>query len=136
MSNVKERILRFIEFKGLKKEKFFSGIGMSYGSFKGKAKKTPINSKAIEKILHIFPELNAEWLILGKGPMLKTQNQGPGFIHEQSVNYNPQNTPASEDLEENLRKALRMMEDYKKMINILRSEIKFLKKELEKCKEK
>lgn len=71
-SNIKERILHLTDIKGIAKEKFFEKIGMSYGNFKGKSKNTPINSKAIEDIFTIYPDVNIEWLITGKPPMLNT----------------------------------------------------------------
>ena len=131
MLNIKERILYFIEFKGLRKEKFIKSIGMSYGSFKGRAKTTPINSKAIEKILKSFPDLNPEWLILGKEPMLKSQDVSPFQVKEKDVTYS--STEVS-TIKENLAKAMQKLDEYKKMINILRSEVKFLRSELQKYK--
>lgn len=68
---IKDRILKISDYSGLTKELFFSKIGMTTANFRGKAKETPINSTAIENILSVFPEINPEWLITGKGPMLK-----------------------------------------------------------------
>lgn len=69
-SNIKGRILYLSEYYNLSKEYFFENIGMSYGSFKGSAKERPLNSDAIENILTKYPEINAHWLITGKGEML------------------------------------------------------------------
>ena len=44
---------------------------MTYGNFTGKAKETPLNSTAISNILLEMPDINAEWLLTGKGNMLK-----------------------------------------------------------------
>lgn len=71
-TNIKERILYISEFKGVTKETFFEKIGMSYGNFKGKSKETPINSKALEDILSIYPDINPIWLITGKGEILNS----------------------------------------------------------------
>lgn len=73
ITNIKERILQIAEYEGIAKEIFFKKINMSYGNFKGKSKKTPINSNAIADIFAIFPELNLEWLLTGKGEMLKNK---------------------------------------------------------------
>ena len=68
---IKDRILKISDYSGLTKELFFSKIGMTTANFRGKAKETPINSTAIENILSVFPEINPEWLLTGKGSMLK-----------------------------------------------------------------
>lgn len=68
---IKERIIQLIESKGIPKESFYANIGMTSASFRGNAKNTPLNSNAIENILSIIPDANAEWLLTGKGAMLK-----------------------------------------------------------------
>ena len=40
---------------------------MSYGSFTGQAKNTPLNSNAIANILCIVPDVNLHWLLTGIG---------------------------------------------------------------------
>jgi hypothetical protein len=70
-SNIKERILYLLEIKGIIKEKFFIEIGMTYGNFTGKAKKTPLNSTAIGNIFSKIPDVNLEWLLTGNGETLK-----------------------------------------------------------------
>lgn len=74
---IKDRILQLAKYKGFKLEDFFKKIGMTYGNFKGKSKETPINSKAIEDILSIIPDVNVEWLLTGKGSMLKGETLQP-----------------------------------------------------------
>ncbi|MGQ1929031.1 transcriptional regulator [Ornithobacterium rhinotracheale] len=69
--NIKERILYLLDMKGVAKSTFFPKIGMTYGNFTGKSKETPLNSDAIGNILSEFPDLNPEWLLTGKGEMLK-----------------------------------------------------------------
>lgn len=70
-SNIKERVLQIAENKGIAKEKFFQNIGMTYGNFKGRSKGTPLNSNAIADISSIYPDVDLQWLITGKGKMLK-----------------------------------------------------------------
>ena len=67
---IKERIIQFIDLKGVTKEHFYNKIGMTSANFRGKAKETPINSTAIENILSEFPDLNLDWLITGKGEQI------------------------------------------------------------------
>ncbi|AQX86127.1 helix-turn-helix transcriptional regulator [Elizabethkingia bruuniana] len=68
---IKDRIIQVVEYKGIAKENFYKKIGMTSASFRGKAKETPINSTAIENILSEIQDLNSEWLLTGKGEMLK-----------------------------------------------------------------
>lgn len=68
---IKDRVVQILETKGIAKESFYVKIGMTSASFRGNAKKTPLNSTAIENILSIIPDLNPDWLLTGKGPMLR-----------------------------------------------------------------
>jgi len=78
---IKERILQILEYKHLVKEIFFSKIGMTSANFRGNAKKSPLNSNAIENILSEFPEINPEWLLTGKGEMLKSDESLKPVAH-------------------------------------------------------
>lgn len=73
-TNIKERVLQIAEIKGISKEKFIESIGMTYGNFKGKSKNTPLNSNAIEDILTSNRDIDPEWLLTGKGEMLRSDN--------------------------------------------------------------
>lgn len=73
-TNIKERVLQIADFKGVTKEKFFNEINMTYGNFKGKSKNTPLNSNALADILTIYNEISPEWLLTGKGEMLKQEH--------------------------------------------------------------
>lgn len=63
-----ERIESIIKFKELNKRQFYLQTGLSNG-FLDKVKS--IGSDKIEIILNTFPGVNPEWLITGKGDMLK-----------------------------------------------------------------
>lgn len=71
--SIKERILQFAKFQNISIEDFLSSIDMTYGSFKGKAKKMSINSDALVKIYTLYPHLNFEWLLVGSGEMIKSE---------------------------------------------------------------
>ena len=64
---IKGRILYIAEIKWFGKKNFCEKIGMSYGSFTGQAKNTPLNSNAIANILCIVPDVNLHWLLTGIG---------------------------------------------------------------------
>ena len=63
-----DRILQIIEYKGINKSQFYRQTRLSNG-FLDKVK--DIGASKIEYILNSFPEIDASWLITGKGSMLK-----------------------------------------------------------------
>jgi repressor LexA len=72
MTNIKERILYiYLNIKEKKKEDFFKNLGFSYANFKGIQKKSALNSDSIDIFLSKFPNIDANWLLTGKGEMLK-----------------------------------------------------------------
>lgn len=77
---IKERVLELAKAKGITIEIFLESIGMTYGSFKGKAKKGTLNSTAIEEIYTNYPDVSLEWLITGKGEMLKSDYPKSDFV--------------------------------------------------------
>lgn len=82
ITSIKERILQIAEYKGFTNEKFCEKIGVSYSNFKGNRKFTSIGSEYLATILTVFSEISPDWLILGKGEMLrdinKTDDKQPG----------------------------------------------------------
>lgn len=74
-TTIKERILHYTDYKGFSKEKFFEELGVTYGNFKGKAKEKALSSEVLAKIVSKYPELNSEWLLTGKGIMLKSKTE-------------------------------------------------------------
>ena len=97
MTTIKDRVLQVSDYKGVGKEKFFEELEVSYGTFKGKAKESGLNSNILEKIIAKIPEISAEWLLTGKGEMLKSsvqnivQNSGKNSINNISGNIKQQN---------------------------------------------
>lgn len=67
---MKERILQFIDYKGFSKRKFYAETGLSNGILD---KTSGLSVETLEKIYSVFPEINLEWLITGKGSMLKEE---------------------------------------------------------------
>lgn len=63
-----------MELRELNNNKITVKAGLSNGLL-GNAFKTGrgLNSESIEKILNAYPEINAEWLLTGKGEMLKKE---------------------------------------------------------------
>lgn len=85
---IKERILQFIEKQGIKKEEFYAKTEISASNFKGAGLKSEAGGSMLVKILTIYPEINSEWLIIGKGQMLKESvNLQPIATNKDNVDF-------------------------------------------------
>jgi hypothetical protein len=71
-----ERLSEYMIFRGINNNMITVSAGLSVGQI-GKAisNNSGINSTSIEKILHTYPEISPEWLLTGKGSMLKTETE-------------------------------------------------------------
>ena len=81
-STQKDRILQFIEYKGIGKNKFYNETGISNGILD---KKSGLSMDTIEKFYSTYPEINPEWLLTGKSEMLKSGNTNTETSKEESV---------------------------------------------------
>ncbi|CAM4017406.1 MULTISPECIES: hypothetical protein [Flavobacterium] len=120
ISNIKERILYFAKNQNISYESFCESIGMTYGSFKGVAKQRPLNSDALEILITKYPEINCEWLLIGKGAMLQKEEK----TIENVIS-----------LETSLRKELdlknQVISHYKEKVTFLEDKIKAMGTDLE-----
>ena len=71
-NTVKQRIMLFIQMKGIKVGTFERMCGLSNAYLKS-INNSPSLSK-IDKICETFPELNKDWLITGRGEMFSAEN--------------------------------------------------------------
>lgn len=67
----KEKIKKYLEYKGISKNKFYVRTGLSVG-FLDSGKSLGVDKARI--ILNIYSDLNPDWLILDKGEMLKPES--------------------------------------------------------------
>lgn len=72
ISHIKKNILQFVEYKGVTKVEFCEKTGISYENMTGNGLKSELGGDKIHKILHIFPEIDANWLLTGEGSMFKS----------------------------------------------------------------
>ncbi len=82
---IKERISEFISTIKTNNFAFEKKCGLSRGYLN--AIKEDVGSSKLELILRAYPELSAEWLLLGEGPMLK-KNDTPTFQSQNFENIN------------------------------------------------
>lgn len=70
--SVVKRIKKYLDFKGITNQKFEIEVGYSNGAFGSQLKNDKsIGSDKLENILNKYSEINPEWLLTGKGEMLK-----------------------------------------------------------------
>lgn len=75
-----DRLDKYIKYKGLNDNKVTVQTGIPVGSL-GKQRKGSrgLSVQSIAKLLHSYDDLNSEWLLTGKGSMLKSeQNKDVG----------------------------------------------------------
>lgn len=91
MKKVIERLHDYIEFKGISLNSFDKSVGASNG-YIGKQIKNlaSIGGDVIEKIAYIYTDLSLEWLITGKGAMLKKNGYAVPVEKLEAVNDEPQ----------------------------------------------
>lgn len=70
-SPIKGRVIEYIERQCIKKEEFYIKTGITSSNFKGSGKLSEIGGDKIAKILSKYCDLNPEWLLTGKGEMLR-----------------------------------------------------------------
>lgn len=71
MNAVKQRLLEFIEYLGIKKNAFEQTIGMSNGFVNNTNDR--MTKRSLDAIRSAYPQLNTDWLISGRGDMLRSE---------------------------------------------------------------
>ncbi len=68
----KQKILEYLKYKGISKNKFYIKTGLSVG-FLDSGKSLGVDK--LRDILDIYHDLNPAWFLPGDGPMLKYNNE-------------------------------------------------------------
>ena len=69
MSEVKHRLLQYLQYKDLSQREFADTLGVS-NAYIG-AMRRSISDDKVRKIRQSFPDLNTDWLLYGEGNMLR-----------------------------------------------------------------
>lgn len=80
----KQKILEYLKYKGISKNKFYIKTGLSVG-FLDSGKSLGVDK--LREILDIYHDLNPAWFLLGDAPMLRPDNQ----LQEEKEQYIPSN---------------------------------------------
>jgi transcriptional regulator with XRE-family HTH domain len=97
---MKEQLLQLMESEGMTPAKFSDEIGVQRSSISHiLSDRNKPSYDFIIKILNRFQEINAEWLLTGKGSMVKSSGpkqlmsiKQPSLFDQQSINANTNNT--------------------------------------------
>ena len=74
MDSIKERLLQYAKIQKVGMMNFYEKISVSQSNFSGKGAESALSTDKIIHILITFPDINPDWLLLGKGEMLR-QNE-------------------------------------------------------------
>ena len=89
MDDVKSRLLQFADSQNFPKCEFYKKISIAQSNFSGSGTNSALSTDKIRHILNIFPDLNSDWLLLGRGEMLRSASQSIGNItHSTAVGVN------------------------------------------------
>ncbi len=69
-SVIKDNILKYLDYKGISKYKFYQQTGITNGIL---SQKNGLSEENTLKFLSCFPDINPEWLLTGEGQMIKTE---------------------------------------------------------------
>lgn len=116
-ATIKERVVQIAEKQELSKKEFFASIGMTSASFRGAAKETPLNSRAIENIISKYPEVDLYWLLLGEAKPKEYKTSS--LVREPAVAYG---------------ELCKRCDEKDEIIQLLKSQIKDLKSDKEDLK--
>lgn len=70
-SQIKERILQFVDNQGIPREEFCTKVGITSSNFRGTLLFSDPNARIVSKVFLLYPQLNPDWLLNGKGEMLR-----------------------------------------------------------------
>lgn len=82
-----ERIKVLINIKSRSSRSFAKNIGFSYSTLNNYllGKRTTIDSDLLYKIISTYSDINSEWLLIGKGEMLKNISENSENLLKQTI---------------------------------------------------
>lgn len=86
-ANTKERILKYLEFKGIKVSQFFIETGIKRGFLDTDKLSAAVSDIHLATIIATYQDLNLEWLISENGDMIKQIEEDRHFAKEPEPEY-------------------------------------------------
>lgn len=112
---VKERILYVAKIKGIRLADFCESIGQTYGNYKGENIKSAVSSEVLVRLLAIYPDVNADFILRGTGAPITP---------ERSIAENAEERAALADIE---REDTSGDPHPSEVIQLLKSEVAYLR---------
>lgn len=81
-SPVKERILKYLDFKGVSKYQYYKDSGTTRGILD---KESGLSEDSIAKFIAYSGDVNADWLLTGNGAMIKTGVAIPATVPGEGI---------------------------------------------------
>ncbi|AQX86515.1 helix-turn-helix transcriptional regulator [Elizabethkingia bruuniana] len=81
-SILKERIMQYLDYKGIKRSKFYEDTGVSNGVL---SQNNGLSEDNLMRFLNFYTEVNPAWLLTGSGNMLKKEL----YLYEKQVENLP-----------------------------------------------
>lgn len=99
-SLIKKNILQFIDYKRISKYKFYQETGITRGVLD---QKNGISEENIARFLAYYKDVDANWLLTGRGEMLKKSVEHDG--------ENPRQISVSEDMNNSTRELIAALKE-------------------------
>lgn len=113
-SLIKDRILQYLDYKGVTKYRFYKEANVTNGTL---TLKSGINEENLIKFLMFANDVSLEWLLLGKGEMIKNyefkdlkENIKP-IVSEKQSDYNSELTLLRNDYIKTANKLIEALEE-------------------------
>lgn len=81
-SPIKERILQFVDSLNISKREFYKKTGISRGTLESS---TGITEDTLAKFIATFEDLSPEWILTGKGEMLRNTTTANNQANDDKV---------------------------------------------------
>lgn len=75
MAEIKERLINYLKISGISKKDFSEKTGISLWNITGKSVKSELGGEQISLIIGNYPNISPDWLLLGKGEMLREKRE-------------------------------------------------------------
>lgn len=100
LSEIKRRIFEYLKIKGISKTSFYEVSGIAASNFKGAGATSELGGDKIAKILTLYEDLNADWLLTGRGNIFATKT--PEKVRDSNPNKIPNQKPNFPKLQKRL----------------------------------
>lgn len=125
ISPIKNRILQYIDYKNISKYKFYQKTGITRGVLD---KESGISEENIAKFIAYSDDIDLNWLLTGKGEMLKTDNENNDEISVVALIDSVRMQKKIDSLELKIKRLEALNESYREEIKELKKDMATLEK--------